>query len=79
MPEAAGCQKVERIDSAYMKTAGEIMRHGDPNVPDELIYITTGDFTGAPMAHSFYGGDEVLGGMVIGLEFAPIVGLLVML
>lgn len=48
------------IDSAYMKTAGEIMRHGDPNVPDELIYITTGDFTGAPMTHFFYGGDEVL-------------------
>lgn len=48
------------IDATYMKTAGDIMRHGDPDVPDELIYITTGDFTGAPMTHFFYGENEVL-------------------
>lgn len=48
------------LDAAYMKTAGAIMAHGDPSVPQALIYITRGDFTGAPMTHFYYGGDEVL-------------------
>lgn len=48
------------VDAAYMKTAGEIMAHGDKNVPRQLICITQGDFTGAPMTHFYYGGDEVL-------------------
>lgn len=48
------------LDAAYMKTAGILMAHGDPDVPRQLIYITQGDFTGAPMTHFYYGGDEVL-------------------
>lgn len=48
------------VDAAYMKTAGILMAHGNPNVPRELIHITQGNFTGAPMTHFYYGGDEVL-------------------
>lgn len=48
------------LDAAYMKTAGALMAHGDPNVPRELIHITQGNFTGAPLTHFYYGGDEVL-------------------
>jgi len=48
------------LDAAYMKTAGVLMAHGNPNIPRQLIYITQGDFTGAPMTHFYYGGDEVL-------------------
>nr|WP_326185580.1 alpha/beta hydrolase [uncultured Oscillibacter sp.] len=48
------------VDAAYMKTAGSIMAHGDPNVPRQLICITQGNFTGAPLTHFYYGGDEVL-------------------
>lgn len=48
------------LDAAYMKTAGILMAHGDPDVPRELIYITRGNFAGAPMTHFYYGGDEVL-------------------
>lgn len=56
---ALNCRDV-LLDAAYMKTAGALMAHGDPNVPRELIYITQGDFTGAPLTHFYYGGDEVL-------------------
>lgn len=48
------------LDAAYMKTAGVLMAHGDPDVPRELIHITQGNFSGAPMTHFYYGGDEVL-------------------
>lgn len=48
------------LDVDYMKTAGILMAHGDPNIPEQLIYMTRGDFTGAPMTHFYYGGDEVL-------------------
>lgn len=48
------------VDSAYMQTAGLLMAHGDPDVPLELIHITRGDFTGAPLTHFYYGSDEVL-------------------
>lgn len=48
------------VDAAYMQTAGNLMAHGDPDVPRELIHITCGDFTGAPLTHFYYGGDEVL-------------------
>lgn len=48
------------VDAAYMKTAGILMAHGDPHIPQQLIHITQGDFTGAPLTHFFYGEDEVL-------------------
>ena len=39
------------ISAQYMRTAEEIMRHGDENVPDYMIFLQKGDFTGALMSH----------------------------
>lgn len=47
------------VDAAYMKTADAILRHGE-DVPDGLLYFSTGDYTGAPLTHFWYGSDEVL-------------------
>ena len=48
------------IPAQYMKTAVEIMRHGDDSVPDYMIYLQTGDFTNCPKVTFIYGGDETL-------------------
>ena len=48
------------ISADYVKTAEEIMRHGSENVPDYMIYLQLGDFTGCPEVTFVYGSDEVL-------------------
>ena len=57
-------QELDRLDIAvpasYMKDAEMIMRHGDPNVPDYMIHLQTGDFTDCPPVTFMYGSDEVL-------------------
>ena len=48
------------IPAQYMKTAVEVMRHGDDSVPDYMIWLQTGDFTGCPRVTFIYGSDETL-------------------
>ena len=48
------------IPAQYMKTAVEIMRHGDDSVPDYMIWLQRGDFTGCPKITFIYGSDETL-------------------
>lgn len=48
------------VEFVYMKTVGILMARGDPDVSWNVIYITQGNFTGAPPTYFYYGGDEVL-------------------
>ena len=48
------------IPAQYMKTAVEVMRHGDSSVPDYMIWLQRGDFTGCPRVTFIYGSDETL-------------------
>ena len=48
------------IPAQYMKTAVEIMRHGANNVPDYMLWLQRGDFTGCPKVTFIYGSDETL-------------------
>ena len=48
------------IPASYMKTAVEIMRHGDDSVPDYMIRLQRGDFTNCPKVTFMYGSDETL-------------------
>ena len=48
------------IPAQYMKTAVEIMRHGDDSVPDYMIWLQKGDFTNCPKVTFIYGSDETL-------------------
>ena len=57
-------QTLDRLDVAipaeYMKTAVEIMRHGDDSVPEYMIWLQKGDFTHCPRVTFMYGSDETL-------------------
>jgi len=48
------------IPASYMKTAEEIMLHGDDSVPDYMIRLQKADFTGCPKVTFIYGSDETL-------------------
>lgn len=48
------------IPASYMKTAIEIMRHGDDNVPDYMLWLQKGDFSNCPRVILMYGSDETL-------------------
>jgi acetyl esterase/lipase len=48
------------IPAAYMKTAEVIMKHGDDSVPDYMIRLQNGDFSGSPFVTFIYGSDETL-------------------
>lgn len=48
------------IPAQYMKTAVEIMRHGDDSVPGYMIWLQRGDFTNCPKVTFIYGSDETL-------------------
>ena len=48
------------IPAQYMKTAVEVMRHGDDSVPDYMIWLQRGDFTNCPKVTFIYGTDETL-------------------
>ena len=48
------------IPAEYMKTAVDIMRHGDMSVPEYMIWLQKGDFTGCPHVTFMNGSDETL-------------------
>lgn len=48
------------IPAKYMKTAVNMMRHGDDSVPDFMLYLQKGDFTNCPKVYFIYGSDETL-------------------
>ncbi|MBQ3160433.1 MAG: alpha/beta hydrolase [Clostridia bacterium] len=48
------------IPASYMKTAVEIMRHGDDSVPEYMLWLQRGDFTNCPKVTFIYGSDETL-------------------
>ena len=48
------------ISADYIKTAEEVMRRGSDSVPDYMIFLQLGDFTGCPEVTFIYGSDEVL-------------------
>ena len=48
------------IPAQYMKTAVEVMRHGDDSVPEYMIWLQKGDFTSCPKTTFIYGSDETL-------------------
>ena len=62
--EWARMQELDKKDVAipaqYMKTAVEVMRHGDDSVPDYMIWLQKGDFTDCPRVTFNYGSDETL-------------------
>lgn len=47
------------IPAQYMKTAVEIMRHGE-DVPEYTLWLQRGDFTNCPKVSLIYGSDETL-------------------
>ena len=53
-------EKDVAIPAEYMKTAEEIMKHGDDSVPEYMIWLQRGDFTGGPKVTFIYGSDETL-------------------
>ncbi len=53
-------QKDVAIPAQYMKTAVEIMRHGDEGVPEYMLWLQQGDFTNCPKVTFIYGSDETL-------------------
>lgn len=53
-------QKDVAIPAQYIKTAVEIMRHGDESVPQYMIWLQKGDFTNCPKTTFIYGSDETL-------------------
>jgi acetyl esterase/lipase len=48
------------IPAEYMKTAVEILRHGDNSVPDYMIWLQRGNFANCPKTTFIYGSDETL-------------------
>lgn len=48
------------IPAEYMKTAVEILRHGDDSVPDYMIWLQRGNFANCPKTTFIYGSDETL-------------------
>lgn len=58
------------IPAQYMKTAEAIMRHGDDSVPEYMIYLQTGDFTGCSKVIFNYGTDECLYALAPSFEAA---------
>jgi acetyl esterase/lipase len=53
-------EKDVAIPARYMKTAVEIMRHGDDSVPEYMIWLQRGDFKNCPKVTFIYGSDETL-------------------
>lgn len=53
-------EKDVAIPAQYMKTAVEVMRHGDDSVPDYMLWLQQADFSGCPPVTLIYGTDETL-------------------
>lgn len=58
------------IPAQYMKSAVEVMRHGEESVPDYMIWLQKADFTGFPPVTFIYGSDETLYACAPSLEAA---------
>ena len=48
------------IPAQYMKSAVDVMKHGDDSVPEYMIRLQKGNFKGCPKVTFIYGSDEVL-------------------
>ena len=48
------------IPAQYMKTAVDIMRHGDDSVPDYMIWLQKADFSNCPKVTFIFGSHETL-------------------
>lgn len=48
------------IPAQYMKTAVEVMRHGDDSVPEYMLWLQKGNFSHCPRVTFIYGSDETL-------------------
>jgi len=53
-------EKDVAIPAQYMKSAVEIMKHGEKTVPEYMLYLQNGDFTNCPHVTFIYGSDETL-------------------
>ncbi|MBR1456536.1 MAG: alpha/beta hydrolase [Oscillospiraceae bacterium] len=53
-------QKDVAIPASYMKSAVDIMKHGDDSVPDYMIWLQKGNFSNCPRVTFIYGSDETL-------------------
>ena len=53
-------EKDVAIPAQYMKTALEVMRHGDDSVPEYMLWLQRADFSGCPPVTLIYGTDETL-------------------
>ena len=58
------------IPAQYMKTAAEIMRHGDDSVPEYMIWLQKADFTNCSRVTFIYGSHETLYACVPSFEAA---------
>lgn len=48
------------VDYAFMEKVEKYMRHGQDDVPEYMIHISKGDFSGVSDIHFYYSEDEVL-------------------
>ena len=48
------------IPAQYMKTAIEVMRHGEDSIPEYMLWLQRGDYTNCPRVTLMYGSDETL-------------------
>lgn len=48
------------IPAQYMRTAIDVMRHGDNTVPEYMLWLQRGDYTNCPKFTLMYGSDEAL-------------------
>ncbi len=53
-------EKDVAIPAQYMKSAVEIMKHGDDSIPEYMIWLQRGDFSNCPRVTFIYGSDETL-------------------
>ena len=58
------------VDYAGLETLGKIMRYGREDVPEYMLAVSKGDFTGVGDIHFFYSADEVLYGALPEFEAA---------
>ena len=53
-------EKDVAIPAAYMGMAVDVMRHGDDSVPEYMLWLQRGDYSGCPQVTLIYGSDETL-------------------
>lgn len=58
------------VPAEFMKTSEFTLRHGQASLPDYMIWLQKGDFTGCCKVYFMYGTDEVLYGMAPAFEEA---------